>query len=89
MTIFDNAPAVIYDYSYLFNPQKYKLWLLDKMKKEHILLRTLIDYCITENDFVFETDLYPIYVILNVFIDVYSLSFCEVKYVGNTYSKTP
>lgn len=85
VTIFSkgNLPAVIYDYSYLFHPQKYRAWILEQLEKKHVIFKTAISCCIKEgtDTYCFMTDLYPVYTLMNKYIEVYGLDFCTIKYI--------
>lgn len=85
VTIFSpiNLPAVIFDFSYLFHPLKYHEWVLKKIEEEHILFTTAISYCIKEetDTYSFITGLYPVYMIVKKYIEIYELDFCTIKYV--------
>lgn len=85
VTIFSPVfpPAVIYDFSYLFHPLKYQDGILNKMKEEHILFATAVSCCIkTEADtYCFITGLYPVYILMKKYIEIYDLDFCTVTYV--------
>ena len=50
-------------------------------KKEHILLKTALACCKNKKEYEFETNFYPIYVIVKKYIDVLGLFFCHIKYI--------
>lgn len=53
------------------------------MKEEHILFATAVSCCIkTEADtYCFITGLYPVYILMKKYIEIYDLDFCTVTYV--------
>ena len=75
--IFDRIP----DFSDIKDMKLRKSVVFEYCKKEHILLKTALACCKNTKDYDFETNFYPVYIIVKKYLDVLDLFFCHIKYI--------